>query len=57
MSILPNKKKGVEVQKDGDKDGKALYKLMSSTVYDITLENVRRMIDLRLLSNKKDYLE
>ena len=46
-------KKIIEAEKNGDKDGKALYKLMSCAVYGNTMENLRNRIDLKLVSHKK----
>ena len=40
-----------------EKSRKALYKLMYSDVYGKTMENLRNRIDIRLVSNKKDYLK
>ena len=50
-------KKRTEADKNGDKDGKALYKLMNHVVYGKTLENVRNRIDVKFVSSKKDYLK
>ena len=44
-------------RKNGDKDGKALYKLMNNAVYGKTMENLRNRSYVNLLSNKKDCLK
>ena len=44
-------------KKNGDKDGKPLYNLMNNVIYGKTMENLRNRIDLRHISNKKDYLK
>ena len=46
----------IEAEKNNEKDGKELYKLMSSTIYGKTIENLRNRIDVKQVSNKKDYL-
>ena len=55
MSNLTHKK--IEAEKNADKFGKALYKLMSNAAYGKTMENVRNRIDIRIISNDKDYLK
>ena len=44
-------------RKNGDKDKNGLQKLINNPVYGKTMENVRNRIDLKLVSNKKDYLK
>ena len=44
-------------RKNGDKDVKPLCKLMNKAVYGKTTENLRNWIDVKLVSNKKDYLK
>ena len=36
---------------------KTFYKLMSNAVYSKTMKNLRSRIDVRLVSNEKDYLK
>ena len=52
-----NTQKRIEAEKNGDKDGKELYKLMNKAVYGKAMENLRNRTDLRLVSNEKDYLK
>ena len=40
-----------------DKDGKVLYKLIKNAVQGETIENLRIIIDVKLVSNKKGYLK
>ena len=44
-------------RKNGDKDGKALNKLIKNAAYVKTIENLRCRIDLKFVSNKRDYLK
>ena len=52
-----NTQKRIEAEKNGDKYGKALCKLMNNAVYGKTMENLINRIDVKLVSNKKGYLK
>ena len=52
-----NTQKRTEAEKNGDKDGKVLYRLTNNTVYSKMMENLRNRIDVKLVKNKKDYLK
>ena len=50
-------KKNYITTKNGDKDGKALYKLTNNAVYGKIREKLRIRIYVRLISSKEDYLK
>ena len=50
-------KKLIEAEENGDKDGKVMYKLMNNGVYEKTMEKLTNRIDVKFVSNKKDYLK
>ena len=54
---IQHNKKRIKAEKNGDKDGKALYKLVGNAVYRKAMENLRSKIDVKLVSNKKEYLK
>ena len=53
----PTQKKINRSRRNDDKDRKALHKLMNNVVYFKTLKNLRDGIDVKLVSNNKDYLK
>ena len=44
-------------RKNGDKNGKALCKLRNNAMHARTMKSLRNIINVRLVSNKKDYLK
>ena len=53
MSKLAQKR--IDAEKNSSKFGKALYKLMNNAVYHKTMEHLRNGINVKLVSNVKDY--
>ena len=52
-----NTKKRIEAEKNNDKDGKTLYKLMDKDIYGKAMNKLRNMIDVKLLNNEKEDLK
>ena len=52
-----NIQKTIEAEKNNDKDGKALHKLINNAVYRKTMENVLNKINVKQVNNGKDYLK
>ena len=44
-------------KKNGEKDGKALHKLMNNVMYGKSMENLRNRIDQELKCNENDYMK
>ena len=52
-----NIQKRTEAEKTGSKERQALYKIMKNGAYGKTMKNLRNRIDVKLVSNKRDYLK
>ena len=53
-----NKKKGrMNTEKNSDKEGKFLHKLMTNAVLCKAIEHLRKRIVIRLIHNKEDHLK
>ena len=52
-----NTQKRTEPETNWGKDGKVLYKLINNAVHGKTVGNLRNGINVKLVSNKKDYLK
>ena len=50
-----NIQKRIVAEKNSDKDGKALYKLMNDAICGKTMEDLRNRINVKLVNNKKVY--
>ena len=50
--MLNSTQKRTASEKNENKDGKTLYKLMNNAVYSKIMENARNGLDVKLLSNK-----
>ena len=46
-----NSQKWKDGEKDNDKYGKALYKLMNNTIYRKAMENLKNRINVKLVNN------
>ena len=52
-----NTLKRIEEEKNGDKNRKALHKLLNNAVYGKTMEKLRNKLDVNLVNYEKDYLK
>ena len=49
--------KRIEEEKNNDKDGKVMYKLMNNAMYVKATWNLRNRIDVKVVNKEKDYLK
>ena len=47
----------IKAEKNADKDDKVLYTLINNVVYGKAMEKLRNRIDVKLVSNEKDYMK
>ena len=52
-----NTQKRIKTEKTGDKDRKALYKLINNAIYGKTMEDFRNRNNVKLVNNEKCYLK
>ena len=57
MSNLTYTKKRMEAEINDDKDKKPMNNQINNCVQSKSMENVRNIVDVRLISNNKDYLK
>ena len=55
--MLNSTQKENRSRQKGDKDEKALYKLINNAMYGKTIEKLRNRINIKFIRNKKDYLK
>ena len=52
-----NTQKWIEAEKNNDKDGKTLYKLMNNAIYGKTMKHLTNRNNVKLVNNKKYFLK
>ena len=57
LNVEFNTIKIIKAKQNCDKDGKALYKLIKNATQRKTMEKLRNMFDVKLVSNKNYYLK
>ena len=56
-AICRSRNHNIEAEENGEKEWKALSKVMNNDIYSKSMEKLRNKIDVKLVSNKKDYLK